>query len=36
MNGEGAIFFHLYFPHVIFELFYFCYFILFVLVSNSN
>jgi hypothetical protein len=36
MNGEGVVFFHFYFLHFIFESFYFCYFILFVSVSNSN
>jgi hypothetical protein len=38
MIEEGAVFFLFYFPHFIFESFYFCYFhfILFVLISNSN
>jgi hypothetical protein len=33
MSGEGAIFF-LFFPHFIFDLFSFCYFILFLTTIN--
>jgi hypothetical protein len=35
-SGKVRYFFLFYFPHFIFESFYFCHFILFYFVSNSN